>query len=371
MLWHKLSRMPRIWRYLLRSYFQVFALCMTSFITALFVMRFKGIAQFATLNSDGLSIFLFSLYQIPYVLPVAVPVSCVISSILLFQKMSHQQELTALRAAGVGVKTLLYPLFLAGILLSLLNLTIVAEIGPRCRLFAKELTYQMTANNPFYIFNKITDGKLTNAYVEIRTLRGGQKARDVLLILNNRQQQRLGLMTAQELSIEGTELKGKGVSLISSADSTLSDHYDHLVIENQETMTTKASSLSLLLHDAKWHLRPEYLNFKELFLRLSLAQKKFWKNPHALEIARRLSLALTPLFFTLLGSAFGMEIGRQKTRKGIFWAVTLTALYLTAFIGAKSMKHFPLAAWALYFVPFVVIGGFSWRSLKRVSRGLE
>ena len=363
--------MPRIWRYLLRSYFQVFLLCMTSFIAALFVMRFKEIAEFATLNSDGFFIFLFSLYQLPFVLPVAIPVSCVIASMLLFQKMSHHHELTALRAAGIGVKTLLYPLFLAGLFLSVINFTVVAEIGPRCRFLAKELSYQMTANNPFYIFNKITDGKLTNAYVEIRTLRGGQKAKDVLLILNNKQQERLGLMTAQELSIEGTELKGKGVSVISSADSTLPDHFDHLVIENQETMSTKAASLSNLLHDAKWHLRPEYLNFKELLLRLSLAQKKFWTNTHALEIARRLSLAFTPLFLTLLGSAFGMEIGRQRTRKGIFWAVALTAFYLTAFIGAKSMKHFPIAAWILYFIPFAVIGGFSWRSLKRVSRGLE
>ncbi len=363
--------MPTVWRYLLRSYFQVFLLCMVSFIAALFVMRFKEIAEFATLNSDSLSIFLFSLYQLPYVLPVAIPVSCVIASMLLLQKMSHQQELTALRAAGIGIRTLLYPLFLAGILLSMINFTVVAQIGPRCRFLAKELSYQMTASNPFYIFNKITEGKMTNAYVEIRTLRGGQKAKDVLLILNNRQQGRLGLMTAEELVIEEAELKGRGVSVISSADSTFPHNFDHLIIENQESMSTQAANLSNLLHDAKWNLRPEYLSFKELILHLSFANKKFWTNSHALEVARRLSLALTPLFFTLLGAAFGMEIGRKRTKKGIFWAVTLTALYLTSFIGAKSMKHFPIAAWLLYFAPFIIIGLFSFTSLKRLSKGFE
>jgi lipopolysaccharide export system permease protein len=136
-------------------------------------------------------------------------------------------------------------------------------------------------------------------------------------------------------------------------------------------MTTKAASLSNILHDAKWHMRPEYLCFKDLVLRLSLAQKKFWLNSHALEMARRLSLACTPFVFTLLGAAFGMEIGRNRSKKGTFRAVLLTALYLSAFIGAKSMKHFPIAAWILYFAPFVVIAYFSLRSLKRVSRGLE
>lgn len=363
--------MPTVWRYLLRSYFQVFLLCIASFIAALFVMRFKDIAEFATLNSDGLSIFLFSLYQLPYVLPVAIPVSCVIASMLLFQKMSHSQELTALRAAGISLKTLLYPLFLAGLFLSLVNFTIVAEIGPRCRFLAKELSYQMTSNNPFYIFDKITDGKMTNAYVEIRTMRGGKKAKDVLLILNNRQHQRLGLMTAKELSIEGLEMQGKDVSIISSVDGEGPDNYDHLVIENQETMSTEAASLSKLLHDAHWHFRPEYMSFKDLMVRLMTSRKSFLSNSHILEVGRRLSLALTPLAFTLLGAAFGMEIGRQRNKKGIIWSVGLTALYLSAFVGAKSMKHFHTVACLLYFLPFVIIAIFSIRSLKRVSRGFE
>lgn len=366
-----MSLMPTVWRYLLRSYFQVFLICIGSFIAALFVMRFKDIAEFATLNSNGLSIFLFSLYQLPYVLPVAIPVSCVIASMLLFQKMSHSQELTAVRASGIGLRTLLYPLFLAGLFLSLINFTIVADMGPRCRFWAKELSYQMTSNNPFYIFNKITDGKMTNAYVEIRTLRGGNKAKDVLLILNNRQHQRLGVVTAKELSIEGIEMHGKDVSIISSVSGEGADNYDHMVIENQESMSTEASNLSNLLHDAKWHLRPEYMSFKDLLVRLLSSRRSFLSNSYSLEVSRRLSLALTPLAFTLLGAAFGMEIGRQRTKKGILWSVALTALYLSAFIGAKSMKHFPKAAFVLYFLPFVIIAIFSIRSLRRVSRGIE
>ncbi len=334
-------------------------------------MRFKDIAEFAALNSDAFSIFLFSLYQLPYVLPLAIPISCVIASMLLFQRLSHYEELTALRAAGIGLRPLLIPLILGALFLSAVNFAIVAEFGPRCRFWAKELTFEMTSNNPFYIFNKIVEGKLTNAYIEIRTLRGGKKAKDVLLILNNRANERLGLMTAEELSIEGESLLGKNVSIISSVDSAFADDFDHLVIENQQSMSTPAASLSQLLHNATWHLRPEYLPFKELMIRLSLSQKKIMSNTHALEMARRLSLALTPFAFTLLGAAFGMEVGRKYTRRGLLWTVGLTALYLSAFIGAKSMKHFPKAAWALYFFPFIILGVCSIRSLKRVSRGIE
>lgn len=363
--------MPIVWKYLLRSYFQVFLLCIGSFIAALFVMRFKDIAEFATLNSDGLSIFLFSIYQLPYVLPLAIPVSCVIASMLLFQKMSHSQELTALRAAGLSLKTLLYPLIWAGIILSLFNFSILADIGPRCRYLAKELSYQMTSNNPFYIFNKITEGKLANAYIEIRTMRGGKKTKDVLLILNNKQHGRLGLVTAKELAIEGSLLVGKDVSVISSIGSESTDNFDHLVIENQETMSTEAANLSNLMHDFKWHLRPEYLSFKDLLLRVVASSKNFWSNSHSQEMARRLSLSLSPLVFTMMGAAFGMEVGRQRTRKGILWTVALSAFYLSTFISAKTLKHFPKTAWALYFLPLLIIALFSLQSLKKVSRGLE
>lgn len=363
--------MPIVWRYLLRQYFQVFALCIVSFIAALFVMRFKEIAEFATLNSDGVSIVLFSLYQLPYVLPLAIPVSCLIASVILFQKMSHSQELTALRAAGMSLKDLLYPLILAGFFLTLFNFTILSEIGPRCRFKAKELSYAMTANNPFYIFNKITEGKLTNAYVEIRTLRGGKKAKDVLLILNNRPHERLGVMTAKELTIEGNELLGKDVSLISSVRGEENNNFDHLVIEHQSSMSTKAATLSSLLQSAKWHGSLDYLSFKDLVIRATTSHKKIWLSHHTFEIARRLSLAFTPLVFTLLGAAFGMEISRQRSKKGILWVVGLATFYLAAFIGAKSMKHFQLVALALDFIPLVVILLLSLGSLRRTSRGIE
>lgn len=363
--------MPTLWRFLLKSYFKVFLLCMASFITALFVMRFKDIAEFAALGSSAGSVFLFSLYQLPYVLPLAIPVSCVIASMLLFRNLSHHHELTALRAAGIGIRSLLVPLMLSALLLSAFNFAIVAELGPRCRLWAKELTFEITSNNPFYIFKKITEGKLTNAYIEIRALRGGKKAKEVLLILNNRAHQRLGIMTADELSIEGETLFGKKITLISSVDSTFPEGFDHLVIENQDSMSTPATTLSQLLHGATWHLRPEYLPFRDLLIRLAISHKSFWSNTHSLEVARRLSLALTPLIFTFLGAAFGMKIGRGQTRRSLLWTAALTTLYLSAFIGAKSMKHFPKAAWALYFLPFLILCFFSLRSLKRVSRGTE
>jgi lipopolysaccharide export system permease protein len=364
--------MPILWRYLLRSYIQVFLLCVTGFITVLLVIRFKDIAEFAILQADSRSILLFTLYQIPYILPNAIPISCVIASMLLFQRMSQAHELTALRAAGLGLKTILYPLMLAGIILSLANFIVVSELAPRCKFLAKELTYKMTASNPFYLINKISDGKLKNAYIDMRALRGGKKAKDVLLITNNRSNGRLGLATAKELTIDGELLTGKDVSIISSVDSNNREAFDHLVIENQTTMSTKASNLSQLFQDTDWGLSMEYLPLRMVLAKANPKKKNIWLDSAGLEIGRRLSISLTPFFFTLLGAAFGMEVGRNRTKKGIIWVIALTALYLSCFVGAKSMvKHAPISAWATYFGVYPIILLMSLRSLKFFSRGIE
>src|SRR5579863_9043123 len=103
--------MPIVWRYLLRSYFQVLLLCVSAFIGVLIVLRFQEIARFATSGAAKLKILLFTLLQIPYILPIAIPVSCLIAAMLLFQRLSHTQELTALRTSGFGLKTISTPLF--------------------------------------------------------------------------------------------------------------------------------------------------------------------------------------------------------------------------------------------------------------------
>ena len=362
--------MPIIWRYLLRNYLQVFSLCVLSFIAVLFVMRFKDIAEFAAMSSSPASILLFSLYQIPYILPDAIPISCVIASMILFQKMSQNHELIALRAAGFSLKSILFPLLGAGLVISLCNFSVISEIAPKTKFLSKQLSHDMTASNPFFIFNKIAEGKMTNAYVDLKALRGGQKAKDVVLILNNQTHGRLGVMTAKELSLEGDNLVGKDVSIVSSIDSKFAENFDHLVIENQVAMTTKASNLSELIKDADWHMGLEYLPLRMVMAKAALKNQTVFKDSAGMELARRLSIAIAPVVFTLMGAAFGMEIGRNKNKKGIIYATLLSALYLSCFVAAKSFKHAPIVAWSVYFLPFPIIIALSIQALRNVSRGI-
>jgi lipopolysaccharide export system permease protein len=365
--------MPILWRYLLRNYFQVFSFCVIGFIAILLVTRFQEIARFATSGASYMTVILFTSYQIPLILGYAIPISCLIAAMLLFQKLSHTQELTAFRACGLGLKPLSFPIFLAGCLLSLVNFTIASEIAPRCRTLTKELIYEITSVNPLFLFQKETLVKLKSAYIDMKVLNTGKYADDVVFVINNHSNRRLGLMTAKELSLEKDLLMGNQVTFISSIDAKKPDGFDHLVIENQTSMSTKAVNLSQFMQSKDWYSNYDYLTWRMLMAKETLERKNssFFKSRTQLEISKRLSIGLAAFSFTFIGIAFGMEIGRSRTKKGIFWAICLAALFMVSFIIAKSLRHYPLASMLIYFLPHPIIILLSARSLKRVSGGVE
>ena len=365
--------MPILWRYLLRSYFQVLLLCVGAFIGVLIVLRFQEIARFATSGASVVKVLLFALFQVPYILPIAVPVSCLIAAILLFQRLSHTQELTALRTCGLGLKSILTPLMFAGFFLTIVNFTIASEISPLCRGISKTLIFEMATANPLFILQKQSLVKLKDAYYDIGVLKANKYAEDVLLVVKNSSNGHLTVMSAKELSLKGDLLKGEKVAFISSIDPKKGAGFDHLVIENQAEMNTKAANLSQLIPNAvDWAESYEYMP-----LRMILAHDAIEKDPNHLskkaieEISRRISISLAAFTFTLIGISFGMQISRNRSKKGIVWAIALAALFLVCFITAKSIHHSPMLSTAIYLLPHPLIILLSLRFLKTIREGVE
>lgn len=367
--------MPILWRYLLRELFRVLLLGVGAFVSILLVSRSQDIARFASSGAPIKAVLLFALYQIPTILPLAIPIACLIATLLLFQRLSHTQELTALRACGLSTTTIAYPLLLAAVLLSVLNFSISSELSPHCRILTKKLTYEVTAVNPLFMLQKGTLVNIKDTFVDMRMLRMGRRAEDVILIIKNTSQGRLNIITAKEFSIEGDQLKGENVTLISSVDSR-KEGFDHLVIENQTTMSTKASNLSQFIQNTDWYSNYDYLPLrmvlaKSAYDKSSLSRERTIKNRAEQEICRRISLGLAVFTFTFIGISFGMEIGRNRKKKGMIWAIALSAFFLVCFATARSWKYHAFAPCFVYLLPHPIIILFSLFAFKRVSKGIE
>lgn len=365
--------MPLLWRYLFKNYFQVLALCTASFIAILLMIRFQEIARFATSGAGILPIILFGLYQIPYILPIAIPVSCLIATMLLFQRLSHSHELTALRSSGLGLYPIIFPLLFAAGLLSLLNFSIASEISPLCRAKTKDLIYKMTAQNPLFLLQKETLVRLKDCFLDMKALESGKRAQNVIFIANSNE--RLNLMSAQELTIDGEMLLGKNVTLISSVDAKKEEGFDHLILENQKSMCTKASNLVQFIEKFESSTNYDYFPLRMILTseKLTLAEKGtgHMSGRAYMEIAKRSSLGLAAFTFTLIGCACGIEISRHHKKRGIFLAIALGALFMITFVAAKSFHRSPFLSFIIYLIPHPVIILITLRALRKVAEGRE
>ena len=364
--------MPILWRYLFKEYLKVFFLCILSFISILLITRLKQIATFATLASDFFSLILFVLYQIPLILPIAISISCLLSSIILFQKMSTMHEITAFRAAGVSLKELLAPLLLLAIALSLLNFYIASELTPRCRHKTKELFYKNTSVNPIVLLQRRQKmSNIKDSYVEITSKNNDLQAQDLLVISPNKSNERLCMMCAKNLELEKDNLIGKNVSLISYINSNKEANYDNLIIENQEKMKTKADALTHFIKAKEWNMNISSMPIKMLLIQAKQkSDKQKWERAN-MEIARRCSFALSTFCFTFIGASFAISNGRVSSRKNLFLVSILTLLVLFSFTLGKALKHYPLFSILAYILPQIIVVILTSFKLRKISQGAE
>lgn len=363
--------MPILWRYLLRNYFQVFILCVSAFISVLLVLRFQEIARFITSEASFTKIVLFSLYQIPYILPIAIPISCLISAILLFQKLSYHQEITALRTIGLSLQKIVTPILSAGFLLVLLNAIIAFELAPICRSRARMLTYETVTSNPLFILQKESPVKLKNMYIDLQVSRGARSAEDVIIALKNNSSNRLSLFSFKNLSLMDKELEGNFISYISSFDSKQEDAFDHLMIENQDHMKIKAVQLGQFIQHSNWLSHHDYLTLRMLLAKERVEKHSKMSKKIIIELSKRVSIAFAAFTFTLIGTCLGLQIGRNQSKKKALWAISLAAFFMLCSIIAKSMYPNAFLAISLLFIPHPLIAWASYRQLKLVSKGIE
>ena len=115
-------------RYITMELFRVFAMVLTG-ISVLLV--FVGVFQQASENGLGamevIQILPYVLYSL---LPITIPATMLLTVTVVYGRMAGDQELTAARAAGINLLSLIWPSLLMGAMLSVLALLLTDQVIP-------------------------------------------------------------------------------------------------------------------------------------------------------------------------------------------------------------------------------------------------
>jgi lipopolysaccharide export system permease protein len=330
---------------------------------------------------------------IPFVWVFALPMGLLTATLLVFGRFSAEQELTAARASGVSLLSLVTPILLFSLFCCVVSAWFNMDLGPRSRVAYKQLRFellnelenvQLPEGQPIYDFpgyilyvekNRGGDlenvrifmpGNETNANTFIKASHGRLETdkpdKKIVLYLFDAQSVRLGART------------------VITSTPKLTYNFDL----NTATNRPGKSSISDMTF---WQLRGE---LRDLERRIGLPpeaaltsdelraqareiarQRNDLTEPILVKMNRQIAFSFACFGFTLVGIPLGIRVHRRETNIGVAIALALVLVYYSFIILGESLSTRPeflphLILWVPNFI-FQAVGAVL---LWRANRGI-
>lgn len=347
--------------YILREHLAPFLVTMGALTAVLLVGNIFRFTELVVAKGVSvIDVLRLIIYLIPYMLGFTVPMACLVAMTLAFGRLSTDYELIAMRASGVAPIRLVFPLLLAGLVISALLLINHDRAVPKSHLaFRRQLkaigvkqpTAYLEAGTfikefpPYIIFIYRVDGQALH-HVRIYEPQPNGPTRTII---------------AERGAFE--RLPDKGGVQLKLHDGTV-DEWDPLHPGSfyKVTFNTYAIRLRSDQDDpARIGRKLKELTFKELTAeRQRLSAEGIETLPVSLELHRKVTSSFAALLFVAFGLALGLRLHHHERLISFVWILAVFILYYLATLGMEmvALKGW-LPAWLAMWFPNLVGGAVS------------
>jgi len=324
---------------------------------------------------------------IPFAAVYALPMGFITATVLVFGRFSADQELTAARASGVSLVSLVAPVLLLSLLCCAVSAWFNLDLGPRSRVAYKNLLLRARADLlnaslpagrvihdfPDYIFyvEKNRSGKLENVTV-------------FWLSRNTTIHAPRGTVTASaaEHQLTLTLTNAQSVTVLANGNAVMTSVLNYPITldwsaQTNRTVTPGVSDMTFAQLQAELRTREKLL----ALLPAGTNSPAVWRGQIRdlekmleqvrVEMHREMAFSFACFSFALVGIPLGIRLHRRETNIGVAVALGLVVVYYCFILLGKALAGRPewaphLIFWLPNFI-FQAIGAvLLWRANKGV-----
>ena len=313
----------------------------------------------------------FMAYILPFSLTFTIPWGFLTAVLLVFGKMSAENELIALRSNGLSIPRICLPVLGLAILSVLICLWINVDVAPRAQEKMKQAVFNIATSNPIAMFgsDQIIDefpGK--KIYVEKKV---GTNLQDILMYELNDAGDPMSVVHARRGALEA-DLEGKQQILLRLADA----RYEQRDSAEPQNLDKIKDGITMDKIDLPISLRELYEKNKKrrglsqmTLTELSNVENKDQFTAARTEVNKRFSFSLASFAFGLLAVPLAITAHRKETSIGFLFSLVIAFVYFFFIILVDTVRSNPkfhpeLLIWAPNIL-FIALGSFLFARLAR------
>lgn len=337
------------------------------------------------------------LLLIPYVLVFALPMGLLTAALLVFGRLSADNEITALRASGVSLVSLVTPVLLLSFALSGVSAVINMQIAPRCRVMYRAMLKEFGwAKSTALIPEKTYIKDFPDAIVYVSRV-DGSHLEDILIYELKREKiesyvradtgQVVFNQTNNLVSVQLTNVfrvffvedrRLPQTVYMGDTEFIYTNTVARKLESRQDLDNMTFPELQRELRDLERRMSAPLTNAGPKGVAVKVRPERGKRSvrgvdltlPVRVQMHRQVAFSFACIGFTLVGIPLGIRAHRRETSVGIALAIILVLIYYSFFILGLSLETRPeLAPHLILWIPnflFQVIGG---ALLWRANRG--
>jgi lipopolysaccharide export system permease protein len=315
----------------------------------------------------------FIAYVLPFSLIFTIPWGLLTAVLLVFGRLSADNELTALRSNGVSITRICIPLVFIALLCTAASLWLNVHIAPAAQEEMRATVFNLATRNPMALFGSdqiIDQFPGHKIYVGKKS---GNKLENIIVFEIDENSMPMKMTYARTGSLEA-DLPGKRILMhLFGARYQQRDAYEPYALDRiRDGISVQEGTLPISLDELyekeKRRASRSMLSLEQLLEQLKNDDPKM-RSSSRTEINKRFSFPMACIVFALVGVPLGITAHRRETSFGFAASLVIGVFYFLFIIVADTLRanakvHPELLVW-LPNVLFLALGFWLFRRLAR------